>query len=152
MRSVVERVRGAIAEALPIVGLELGDLVAIGVFVVLGEISHEVDPVTNPVIVADTFVPFMIGWLFVSIPAGMYAVGTRESPRSVAVRTIQTWFVAVVLALTLRRSIFFRGGTTPLDEYVTFGFVAFAVGGVLLVAWRVAVVVIRARRRSVAPA
>lgn len=150
--NVAERLQGAVRRAAPTVGLELGDLLAIAAFVVMGEISHGIDPVAEPTVVADTFVPFLIAWLFVSIPAGVYSLSSDASPRAVALRTLGTWFAAVVLALSIRRTVFFRGGTTPLSEYATFGLVALAVGGVLLVAWRVALSVLRRRRRTPAPA
>lgn len=147
-----ERVADGTVVSLQTLGLQVGDLLAIAVFVVVGEQSHGVDPLSSPFVVAGTFLPFAIGWLFVAGPARMYDAAVSASTRRVATRTLGAWLVAVVVALSLRRTQLFRGGETPLSEYAVFGLVAFTVGGLLLVGWRVALVTLRARRRSTVPA
>ncbi|MFB6142030.1 MAG: DUF3054 domain-containing protein [Halorientalis sp.] len=145
--SLRERVAGGSAVSLPTLGRQIGDLLAIAVFVVVGEYSHGVSPLADPVVVADTFLPFAVGWLFVVGPALLNDPRVDESAPRVAVRTLAAWFVAVLLALSLRRTPLFHGGETALSEYAVFGLVAFTVGGVLLTGWRMALVTLRARRR-----
>jgi hypothetical protein len=150
--SLRDRVAGALAVSLPRLGLQVGDLLAIAVFVVLGEKSHGIVLLERPYVVADTFLPFAIGWLFVAGPARMFDAALEDSLRGTVGRTVSAWFVAVLVALTLRRSRLFHGGETMLGEYALFGLVAFTVGGVLLTGWRLALVTLRARRRRTAPA
>ena len=147
-----ERVADGTAVSLQTLGLQLGDLLAIVVFVAIGEQRHGVSPLSSPLVVAGTFLPFAIGWLFVAGPARLYDTAVSTSTRRVATRTLGAWFVAVVLALALRRTALFRGGETPLSEYAVFGLVSFTVGGLLLVGWRVMLVTLRARRQSTVPA
>lgn len=143
MSTVAERVRGRVDASLPTLGLAAGDLAAIGLFVVLGEISHGIDPLRSPGVVADTFAPFAIGWLLVAVPAGAYAAAVRTSPKRAGITVVGAWLVADVVAQALRSTAYFHG-----DGALTFAIVAFLVGGVLLVGWRVAVAVVSSRRRA----
>ena len=131
-------------------GLFVGDLAVIVLFVVLGELSHGIDPVANAgYVVTNTLWPFVVGWLVVAVPAGMYGAATRESPSRVAVRTAGAWLCADVIAQAIRSTSYVQGGAT-LRTLVVFGLVSFTVGGALLVLWRVGTTVVRSRRRSTA--
>lgn len=121
-------------------GLLVGDLLAIGTFVVAGEISHGIDPVAKPVLVADTFAPFCIGWLLVGVVAGAYAPGVERSLRTTLLTVGPAWVGAVVLAQALRATEYFHG-----DAAVTFALVSLAVGGVLLVGWRLVLAAVTTR-------
>lgn len=131
-------------------GLFAGDVAAITLFIVLGEISHGIDP-TEAVgyVVTNTLSPFLIGWILVSIPAGMYGPATCESLTDVALHTAGVWFVANLIGQAIRATPYIKGGTS-LWNIVQFGFVAFAFGGAFLVIWRVGTTVIRSRRRKTA--
>ena len=77
MNSVVRTVGGRVDPA-PVTALvALGDLACIGAFVVAGEISHDVDPVANPLYVTETAIPFLIGWTLVALLGGLYAADAR---------------------------------------------------------------------------
>jgi hypothetical protein len=131
-------------------GLFAGDIAAITLFVVVGEISHGVDPIALAgYVVTNTLSPFVVGWLLVAIPAGMYGAATREPTSRVALRTAGAWFVADVIAQAIRMTPYIQGGAS-LRSSVVFGLVTFAVGGGLLVAWRVGTTLVRSRQRSTA--
>lgn len=131
MSAVADRVRSRVDFSPVTLGLLFGDLAAIGVFVVLGEISHNIDPVANPGIVVGTYVPFLIGWLLAAGAVGVYARGVAKSPRRVIVTVGGAWLVADAIAQLLRSTAYFRG-----DTALTFALVAAAIGGVFLVGWR----------------
>jgi hypothetical protein len=105
--------------------------VAIATFVVVGEITHGVDPVANAALVADTYAPFLIGWAVASFAAGLYAGPGRLTRRGVLIRTVPAWVAAALIAQGLRATELFHG-----DAAVTFFLVSCLVGGTLLVAWR----------------
>lgn len=109
----------------------LGDVVAIATFVVAGEISHGVDPITQVDVVLDTFLPFLLGWLLIAPLLGGYAVGTLDDPVVALTNVIPAWLVADGLAQVLRDTTYFHGSADPL-----FYLVAASVGGALLLGWR----------------
>jgi hypothetical protein len=109
----------------------LGDFVAIATFVVAGEISHGIDPITQVDVVIDTFLPFLFGWLLIAPLLGAYAVGTVNDPIVAVTNVIPAWLVADGVGQVLRDSTYFHGSADPI-----FYLVAAAVGGGLLVGWR----------------
>jgi len=111
----------------------LGDLACIGAFVVAGEISHDVDPVANPLYVTETAIPFLIGWTLVALLGGLYAADARRSWRAAVVRTVPAWVGAALVAQAVRATSLVHGGAA-----VTFYLVSVGVGLALLVPWRVA--------------
>lgn len=150
MTAVDRWVRNRVAFSWATLGLFLGDVTAIVVFVVTGELSHGIDPVAAAgYVVTNTLAPFLIGWIVVAVPAGMY-VATPDSLRRVTVTTLAVWLGADVIAQAIRATPFVQGGAS-LRAIVVFGLVSFGVGGLLLVGWRVAVTVVT-RRRSTVPA
>lgn len=147
MSTVTDRVRGRVDVSLPTLGVAVGDLLAIGTFVVLGELSHGIDPLANPMLVADTFAPFYIAWLVVSLPAGLYAASLRTDPRRMVLLTAGAWLLADAGGQLLRATPYFHGGAA-----LSFAAVVFFVGGTLLVGWRAVLAVVSSRRRSTVPA
>lgn len=147
MSTVAETVRARVEPSLSTAGLVVGDLFAIGTFVVVGEITHSVDPVANPGRVVGTLLPFLIGWVLVAIPAGVYGAEARSTVRKMALTATGGWAVAVAIAQALRSTEFFPGNAA-----LAFALVAFGIGGLLLVGYRVVVVLLTTRRRKgVAP-
>jgi len=133
MSSTVRTVGGRVDLA-PVTALvALGDLGCIGTFVVAGEISHDVDPVANPLYVAETAIPFLIGWALVASLAGLYATDARRSARRAVALTVPGWASAALVAQALRATPMFHGGAA-----VTFYLVSVGVCLALLVPWRVA--------------
>jgi hypothetical protein len=111
--------------------LATGDILAILVFVAVGEYTHGYNPLVDVGRVAGTFAPFLIGWLLMAGAAGLYASDAPTTPgRAVAV-TFLSWVLAVVVAQALRATALFHGNAA-----VTFAVVSVAVGGALLCLWR----------------
>lgn len=109
-----------------------GDVLAILAFVVAGEFRHYPTDVAlsrTP----ETFVPFLLGWLVVAPVAGAYAAGIGRRPLTGGLTVGVTWVGAALLGHAIRATAFFSGGFD-----LTFVAVSLVVGGVLLVAWRVA--------------
>lgn len=141
MSTVTERVRTRVEPSPLTAGLLAGDTLAIGLFVVIGEISHGIDPLANVPLVLDTFAPFYIGWLLVALPAGLYGSGALSSPKRAGLLTLGAWAVADVIGQALRATAYFHGNAA-----LTFALVALAFGGLFLVGWRVGFTLVLQRR------
>lgn len=151
MTSVAEWFDARVDVSRTTLGLFVGDLAAITVFVLLGEVEHGISLVSSVgYIVTNTWGPFVVGWLLVSIPFGMYGAAPRESPRKVAVRTVGTWFCADLIGQVIR-SLPFLEGWIGWQALLLFGLVSFTVGSTLLCLWRVGSTLLMSRRRSAAP-
>lgn len=124
-----------------------GDVAAILLFVVLGELRHGVDPVSMPARFAGTAVPFLLGWLLVAPLAGAYAARLRSSAGRLAAVTAGAWVGAAALAQVVRATDPFPGNADPVFFLVAVGF-----GGLLLVGWRLAWSVLGPGRRDRADA
>jgi len=112
--------------------LAVGDLIAVLVFVVVGEITHDIDPIAQPARVLGTLLPFLIGLAVVAALGGLYTRDAIRSPKRAASLIAPAWIGAVLIAQVLRATALFPG-----DAAVTFALVAMAIGGLLLVLWRV---------------
>lgn len=111
--------------------LALGDLLAVLTFVVVGEITHGIDPLAQPGRVAGTLAPFLIGLAVVTIAGGLYTRDAIRSPRRAVSLIVPAWIGAVVIAQVLRSTSVFPGGAA-----LTFAIVSVLVGGLLLLVWR----------------
>ncbi|MFC4551479.1 MULTISPECIES: DUF3054 domain-containing protein [Halorussus] len=118
--------------------LAVGDLLVILAFLTVGELRHGVNPVTQPLVVADTVAPFLLGWVVASLAVGAYAPGAMRSSRVAAVRAAGAWVGAAAIGLALRATSLFHG-----ESPWTFALVVTGIGVVSLVAWRVAVSAVR---------
>jgi hypothetical protein len=116
------------------------DAVAIGVFIIAGEISHGVDILGNPMWVLDTAAPFYIGWVLVAALAGLFTQDAVRSVRRAVLQAWPAWVVAVLVAQGLRATSLFHGNAA-----LTFALVSILVGGGLVVAGRAAVAAVTAR-------
>lgn len=114
--------------------LAVGDLLVLAGFLTVGELRHGVNPVTQPLVVADTVAPFLVGWIVASLVAGAYAPGATRTPRVAAVRAGGAWVVAAAIGLVLRATTLFHG-----ESPLSFALVVTGIGVVSFVAWRVAV-------------
>jgi hypothetical protein len=108
-----------------------GDVVAVLLFVAMGEVRHHLPPWEFPVRYVLVALPFVAGWLVVAPLAGAYARRARASVPVAVVVTLVAWFVAAAVAMGLR-------ATEPLpgDADRVFYLVAAAFGGALLAVWR----------------
>ncbi|MFC5969830.1 DUF3054 domain-containing protein [Halomarina salina] len=140
--STATGLRGRIDPSPTTLGFVVGDLLLIAVFVVSGELSHNVDPLTQTATVVDTAIPFYVGWLLLFPLVGVYAARTRRSLRSAVVRTAGAWVGAAVVGLVLRGTDLFHGNFD-----VTFLLVATLVGLALLVPFHLLPFVPRVVRR-----
>lgn len=111
--------------------LAVGDLLAVLVFVVVGEITHGVDPIAQSGRVVGTLTPFLIGLALVALLGGLYTQDAIRSPKRAVSLIVPAWIGAVLVAQLLRATEFFPG-----DAAITFAAVSVAVGGLLLLAWR----------------
>lgn len=111
--------------------LAVGDVLAILTFVVVGEISHGIDPLAQPGRVVGTLAPFLIGLALTTISGGLYTADAIRSPRRAVSLVVPAWIAAVVVAQLLRATAVFPG-----DAALTFAVVSTLVGGTLLVVWR----------------
>lgn len=112
------------------VGLLVGDVVLITLFVVLGELQHY-DPELVPVRTPGTLAPFLIGWVLAALLAGVYARTVRGDVRTAVGRTALAWLGAVAVGQSLRATVLFPGDASP-----AFVAVSVAVGLALLLPWR----------------
>jgi hypothetical protein len=115
------------------VGLALGDVAAIMAFIVAGEYQHNADPLGNPELVVTAAAPFLLSWAVVAFFGGLYTRDAVASPRRAVSWAVPAWLVATLLSHALRSTSLFRG-----DTAVAFVLVTMAVGGVLVVGWRLA--------------
>ncbi|NHN58123.1 DUF3054 domain-containing protein [Halorussus rarus] len=130
-RSRVERSSGAAL-------LALGDLLVLVGFLIVGELRHGVDPIRQPLVVADTVAPFLVGWIVASFAAGAYAPGATRTVKSAVVRAVAAWVPAAAIGLLLRSTELFHG-QSPLS----FALVVTGVGVVSFSLWRAAVALLR---------
>ena len=114
----------------------VGDLLAIAVFVGVGELTHGINPILNPGRFAGTLTPFYVGWLLVAGLGGLYTAAATGTVRAAVGRTFAGWVLAVGVAQALRSTAMFPGNAA-----VTFALVSVLVGGTLLALWRGAIAV-----------
>jgi hypothetical protein len=111
--------------------LLVGDLVALSAFLLIGEISHGIDPVADAGRVVLVAVPFLLGWVVCGSLAGAYSVGVLDSPRDLLVTTLLGWLLGDAFGQLLRSTATLPGNADP-----AFFAVAFAFGSVFLLAHR----------------
>lgn len=121
--------------------LAVGDVLAIGTFVVVGVVHHGGHPLTAIDRVVGSLAPFLLGWAVVASLAGLYRRETAASLRDGIARAGLAWLGAASLGLVLRATPVFPGSSPP-----TFALVAIGAGGGLVVGWRLLAGVVLARR------
>ena len=112
----------------------LGDVVAIALFVLLGEFSHPEIPFTV-LGYLETLTTFLLGWVAVAAPAGVYGRATLEDGRIALLVPVLAWAVADAIAQLLRATTLFAG-----DAALSFYLVALIVGGAFIGAARYLIV------------
>ena len=140
MSNAVGSLGGRIDVSGTTLGLAVGDLVLIGLFVVAGELQHGYSLTAQPGRIVGTALPFVIGWVVASVLAGVYTPAVYRAPRSAVVRTALAWVGAALVGQALRATALFHG-----DFALAFVLVSLGVGLVLLVPWRVAVAALAGR-------
>jgi len=139
--------RRRVARSPRTLGLAVGDLLLIATFVVSGEISHfSVGYVlSQPLAVAETAVPFYVGWLVVAPLAGAYGRAALAGPRTAATATTGAWIGASLVGQLLRGTSLFSG-----ELALPFVLVSLIVGLALLVPWRLVPFAGASLRRTIA--
>lgn len=112
-------------------GLAAGDAIALGLFVMIGEIQHGNQPFSNPDVVFEALAPFLLAWLAVAFVGGLFTADSLLSPRRAISWALPAWVLADLIAHGLRASPLFRGNTA-----FTFLVVSLVAGGLLLIGWR----------------
>jgi hypothetical protein len=104
-----------------------GDLLAIGVFVVAGELQHGRPPAAGVV----TFLEFAAGWLIAAVVVGAYGPTPLSSPGRTTLVAATGWLLGASVGQLIRALVEPGFRVSPTFYLVTLG-----VGGVLLVGWR----------------
>ncbi|MFB6267167.1 MAG: DUF3054 domain-containing protein [Halodesulfurarchaeum sp.] len=121
--------RTAVRQLLP------GDVLAILVFVLLGELSHGLLPWVYPLRVASTALTFLAGWVIAAPVLWAYRETIRSSPIRAAGAGFIAWLGADLLAQLLRSTALVRGSAA-----LSFFLVAAGVGGILIAGTRFVVI------------
>lgn len=124
LRSRIEVASGAFPVA-------LGDVALIALFVVIGDLSHGIDPLAAPLGTAGTLMPFLIGWVVVALAYGAYSPRAFRTPKTAASVAGVTWVSAALVGQLLRSTALFPGGFA-----IAFVIVSIVAGLFLLVPWR----------------
>jgi len=104
-----------------------GDLSAIALFVLAGELRHDRPLAAG----AGTFAEFAAGWLLAAIVVGAYAADAIAPPRRGALIAAVGWLLGATLGQLIRLAAGHR-------FFWSFFLVTLGVGGALLVGWRLA--------------
>ncbi|QFU83688.1 DUF3054 domain-containing protein [Natronorubrum aibiense] len=123
-----DRSRGIDRETLLLGVCDVGLLAGL---VIVGQLSHDVNPITQPVASLEAIAPFIIGWLVVAAVIGLYTQSAASSVAQAARLTTATWLGAANIGLLLRQGVFGDTAAWPFPLVIT-GF-----GLLLLVGWRV---------------
>ena len=111
--------------------LGVGDVAVVAGLLVIGQLSHDANPIAQPLETLETIAPFVIGWLVVAALAGLYTRAGATSPSRTARLTTVVWLGAANVGLLLRRGPFGDTAAWPFPLVIT-GF-----GLLLLLGWRV---------------
>lgn len=126
--------------------LAAGDIVALLIFVLIGQTDHQTVNAGNPLGgLLYVGAPFVIAWLVTAFLVGAYRADVW-SVRVMLTRSLTAWFIALPVAMVLR-SLLLERTVIPL----AFMLVAFAFGGLFVIGWRMAfVLLVRWRRGTTA--
>lgn len=108
------------------------DVLVIAALILVGQRSHGIGLLSDPVASVETMIPFVAGWIVISLLAGVYARDVATSVPRTARLTAVTWIAAANIGLLLRASDLFSGGA----EW-PFGLVMTGTGLIALLGWRV---------------
>ena len=137
---MVETARGLgidIREATPLFLVDVGLLAGL---VLVGQLSHGIDPLADPLGALETMAPFVLGWIVIAPIARVYAREVLESPRETLRVTTVGWIAAANVGLILRSSPAFDG-----SGVWAFNIVMTGLGLVALIVWRLVYVAVRKR-------
>ena len=114
-----------------------GDLVALALFVLVGQREHETIDAANPLLgILPNVIAFAIPWMIAAWLLG--ALRVENDRLRFFARTLNAWLVAALFGLLLRSFLFGRAIIPSIFIAATLGF-----GGLFLFAWRVVFLVAR---------
>lgn len=126
--------------------LVVGDILALLLFVIIGQTDHQTVSAENPLgglLVAGA--PFIVAWLVSAFLLGAYRADV-VAPRVMLTRSLTAWFIALPIGIVLRALLLGRA-VIP----TAFILVAFAFGGLFIIGWRmIFVFLIRWRKNNTA--
>jgi FtsH-binding integral membrane protein len=106
-------------------------LLALALFVFVGQRNHET-AVANPLLgVAQTTLPFIVPWLISAALLGAYHIDAREKPARFLARSLNAWLVAIPFALVFRAFLQNNVAIPTMFVITATGF-----GGLFLLGWR----------------
>ena len=113
-----------------------GDLVALFLFVLAGQMDHDLLPGANPLwFTLSRGWPFLLVWLVVGWLVGAFRLpsetGWRALARELGGRALHGWLIAAPLGVVLRALVLGRSVVPVLFFLTTLGF-----GALFLLAWR----------------
>ncbi|WP_435358106.1 DUF3054 domain-containing protein [Haloarchaeobius sp. DFWS5] len=103
------------------------DLLVLVGLLLMGELRHGVDPITQAPRVAETVLPFLLAWAVLAVVGGAYGTRAFAGGLSTVRVTLVSWLAAVNLALIARGSPYLAG-----DSPWTFALVMSGLGAVAL--------------------
>jgi len=106
-----------------------GDALAVILFIYLGQLQHQTVNLTNLLI--QTLV-FALPWLIAGWLLGAFPKGDALDPRSMLLRSVNTWFVAAPLGLLLRAYALDRPAIPAIFIVTTY-----SLGAIFVLGWRV---------------
>lgn len=125
--------------------LAAGDIVALLLFVFIGQTDHQTVNAGNPLGgLLYGGAPFVIAWLVTAFLVGAYRADVWNV-RIMLTRSLTAWFIALPIGIVLR-SLLLERSVIPL----AFLLVAFAFGGLFVIGWRMAFVLLLRWRRKTA--
>ncbi len=112
--------------------LLLGDLLAIALFVFIGQQDHGTGDVNNPIwgVLKASF-PFLFSWLVVAVAVRAYPARKDMTLNILLLRGLNAWLIAAPLGLLLRAYLLNRA-TIP----TIFMLLTILVGGAFVLIWR----------------
>lgn len=119
------------ARSQPTAILGVVDLLIITSLLVIGQLSHQINPLNDITHSILTYLPFYVGWLITAPVLGTYHQDTTNSPRNTALLTATAWILTVLIGGGLRATSFFPGQSPPPFLLVMTGF-----GLLGLISWR----------------
>ncbi len=119
-----------------------GDLIALALFVIIGQSDHGVIDRDNPILgVARTAAPFAGVWIAAAWALGALPRGRAINQRRLLGGALNAWLIAVPIAAVIRAAL--RGQTALA---IPFLLAAWGFGALFLLGWRLAFGLLWARR------
>ena len=124
--------------------LAAGDLIALLIFVVIGQADHNTLNQSNPILGAlPNLVALAIPWFIVAFLLRAFPRKTMRLPQFLG-RSALAWLIAAPLGLLLRAILQHRGGIP-----IPFLIVTLLVGGLMLLGWRLVFWLVAMRKEPV---